>query len=162
MQLSDDSLSANTILYFLRTKFEPEARRFRKRLSTGTLRTDDEADAVLFPWDFRPGNVLIDADGLAALVDWEAPMAAPAALSVTKAEYLVADWYVEHPAAEHEAFRAGYEAVRPYPEIPPVVRALAVVLTAVDSMGTVTNPMYPELDHAQAVTFHRSALASWL
>lgn len=140
--------------------FDPEARRFRKRLSAGTVTTDDSTSAVLFPWDFRPGNALINDDGLAALVDWEAPMAAPAALSVAKAEYLVVDWYVEQPTADHEAFRAGYEAVRPYPDIPPLVRTLAIVLSAVDSTGTVTNPMYPELDRSQAIRFHRSALAA--
>lgn len=143
--------------------FDAETRRLRKRLLSSTGDTLPQPHKpVLFPWDFRPGNALIDADGLTAMLDWEAPKAAPAALSVAKAEYLIADWYVETPAAERNAFRAGYEAVRSYPAIAPIHRVLAVIMSAVDSTGTVTNPMYPELDRPQAIEFHRAALASHL
>ncbi|UIP00356.1 hypothetical protein Hbl1158_03015 [Halobaculum sp. CBA1158] len=39
---------------------------------------------------------------------------------------------------------------------------LAAADTAVDSIGAVTNPMYPELDRKAAVEFHRAALSRTL
>jgi aminoglycoside phosphotransferase (APT) family kinase protein len=47
--------------------------------------------ARLFPWDFRPGNALVADGEVAAVLDWESPLAAVPALSVAKAEYLVAE-----------------------------------------------------------------------
>jgi fructosamine-3-kinase len=126
------------------------------------LLTADPADtapsARLFPWDFRPGNALYAAGDIAAILDWEAPLAAPASLSVAKAEYLVADWYVDDPAPLRDAFERGYETRRAYPEIPSQYRGAAIVDTTVDSTGTVTNPGYPEMDRESSVAFHRRAL----
>ncbi|UIP00436.1 phosphotransferase [Halobaculum sp. CBA1158] len=144
--------------------FDAVATRIRRRLETAATDavrdpTGRASEAVLFPWDLRPGNALVDEDGVAAVLDWESPMAAPAALAVAKVEYLVVDWYLDDPSAERTAFRAGYESVRPYPEVDPLSRALAVADTAVDSTGAVTNPMYPELDREAAVEFHRDALS---
>jgi hypothetical protein len=130
------------------------------------LLTADPAEAApsarLFPWDFRPGNALYAAGDIVAILDWEAPLAAPTALSVAKAEYLIADWYVDEPAPLRGSFRRGYEAQRPYPEIPPRYRAVAIVDTAVDSTGTVTNPGYPEMGREASVAFHRRALEATL
>jgi hypothetical protein len=119
---------------------------------------DPAPPARLFPWDFRPGNALVADGDVRALVDWEAPLAAPPALSVAKAEYLVADWYVGGAAPLRAAFRAGYERERPYPDPDPTHRVAAVADSAVDSRGVVTNPRYPELDRADAVAAHRAAL----
>jgi Ser/Thr protein kinase RdoA (MazF antagonist) len=118
------------------------------------------ARATLFPWDLRPGNALVADGEVTAVLDWEAPLAAAAALSVAKAEYLVADWYVDDPAPLRSAFAAGYNSVRPYPDPEPVHRAAAVADSAVDSRGEVTTPGYPEVDRETAVAFHRRALAS--
>jgi aminoglycoside phosphotransferase (APT) family kinase protein len=112
----------------------------------------------LFPWDFRPGNALVADGEVAAVLDWEAPVAAAPALSAAKAEYLVADWYVEHPEPLRAAFVDGYERHRPYPDVKPAHRVAAIAASAVDSTGTVTNPGYPELPHEEAVAFHLDAL----
>lgn len=114
--------------------------------------------ARLYPWDFRPGNALLADGAIAAILDWEAPLAAPPSLSVAKAEYLVAEWYVDDPEPLREAFREGYRSVRQWPSIPATHRVAAIADTAVDSTGTVTNPRYPELDREHAVAFHRRAL----
>jgi len=119
---------------------------------------DPHMSVSLYPWDFRPGNALLDGETLTAVLDWERPLAAPPALSVTKAEYLVADWYVDDPAPLRAAFREGYRAVRPWPETGPVHRVAAVAATAVDTAGVVTRPSMPELDRDRAVAFHRRAL----
>lgn len=128
--------------------------------------TDPELDqsppARLFPWDFRPGNALVDDRDVAAILDWEAPMAAGPALSAAKAEYLIADWYVENATPLQEAFVDGYEQIRDYPEVKPAHRVAAIAASAVDSTGTVTNPRYPELDKKGAVEFHRGALVDAL
>jgi len=58
---------------------------------------DQSPPARLFPWDLRPGNAVVADGRVTAVLDWEAPMAAAPALSVAKAEYLVADWYADHP-----------------------------------------------------------------
>jgi hypothetical protein len=123
-----------------------------------TAESKTSPPAQLFPWDFRPGNALYAAGDIAAILDWEAPLAAPAPLSVAKAEYLIADWYVDDPEPLRDAFRRGYEAQRPYPEVQPRYRAAAVIDSAVDSTGTVTNPGYPEMDREASVAFHRRAL----
>lgn len=116
----------------------------------------------LYPWDFRPGNAIVDGEELAAVLDWERPLAAGRGLPVAKAEYLIADWYVDDPEPLRTAFREGYESRRPYPEITPTHRIAAVAHTAVDSAGVVTNPGYPEADRGESVAFHRRALSSAL
>jgi Ser/Thr protein kinase RdoA (MazF antagonist) len=126
------------------------------------LRGPIEADAEprLFPWDFRPGNALVADGAVTAVLDWEAPLAAPRSVSVAKAEHLVVDWYV--PASEtgplRRAFREGYESVAPLPTVERAHRAAAVASAVVDSGGTVTNPQYPPVDRDAAVEFHRAAL----
>lgn len=116
----------------------------------------------LFPWDFRPGNALVADGSVTAVVDWEAPLAAAPALSVAKAEYLVADWYVAEPAPLRAAFRAGYDSIRARPTISPAHRAAAIAASAVDAAGRVTNPRYPPVDREAAVAFHRDALETVL
>lgn len=114
--------------------------------------------AHLYPWDFRPGNTLVDGRGITAIVDWEAPLAAPASLAVVNAEYLIADWYGVTPETLRAAFRDGYSSVRPYPEIRPEHRVAAIADSAVDSSGVVTNPQYPELEPTESIAFHRRQL----
>lgn len=123
-------------------------------------RTDPSATPRLFPWDFRPGNALVDSGELAAIVDWEGPLSADPALSYAKAEYLVADWYVPHEQAQRlrSAFRRGYESVREPPAIEAAHRVAAIASTAVDSRGVVTNPRYPPVDREVAIDFHRESL----
>jgi aminoglycoside phosphotransferase (APT) family kinase protein len=120
----------------------------------------ERATPRLFPWDFRPGNAIADGGELAAILDWEGPLAADPALSYAKAEYLIADWYVsrERGARLRAAFRRGYESVRPVPEPAAAHRVAAIASTAVDSRGVVTNPKYPTLGREGAVEFHRAAL----
>lgn len=112
----------------------------------------------LFPWDLRPGNALAVDGEISAVVDWERPMAAPAALAVAKTEYLVADWYVDDPAPLRAAFRDGYAEVRTLPPVRPVHRVVAIADSAVDSHGVVTRPGYPERRGDAATAFHRAAL----
>lgn len=121
---------------------------------------DHGAPARLYPWDFRPGNALVADGTVAAVLDWESPLAAAPALSVAKAEHLVTDWYVDDPAPLRRAFRDGYASVRPVPSVEPVHRVAAVADSAVDSRGVVTNPRYPELDREASTAFHRHALES--
>lgn len=124
----------------------------------GRIAADD--GSRLFPWDFRPGNALVADGGVAAVLDWEAPLAAPRGVSVAKAEHLVVDWYVPLDETEplREAFRDGYESVVPLPPVKRAHRAAAVASAVVDSGGTVTNPRYPPVDRDAAVEFHRAAL----
>jgi hypothetical protein len=119
-----------------------------------------EAEPRLFPWDFRPGNALVADGGVAAVLDWEAPLAAPRGVSVAKAEHLVVDWYVPLDETEllREAFRSGYESVAPLPPVERAHRAAAVASAVVDGGGTVTNPRYPPVERDAAVAFHRAAL----
>ncbi|AXR79934.1 phosphotransferase family protein [Natrarchaeobaculum sulfurireducens] len=114
--------------------------------------------AHLYPWDFRPGNMLVDGGTITAIVDWETPCAASAAVAVAKAEYLIADWYGIAPEALRAAFRDGYSSVRPYPELRPEHQVAAIADSAVDSNGVVTNPLYPELGPTEAIAFHRQQL----
>ncbi|TKX62693.1 phosphotransferase [Halorubrum sp. ASP1] len=119
-----------------------------------------DGDPRLFPWDFRPGNALVADGAVTAVLDWEAPLAAPPGVSVAKAEHLVVDWYV--PADEtgplRRAFREGYESVAPLPAVERAHRAAAVASAVVDGGGAVTNPRYPPVDRDAAVEFHRAAL----
>lgn len=121
----------------------------------------DSPDARLFPWDLRPGNALVSGDEVTAVLDWGEPLAADPALAVAKVEHLVCDWYVDDDRL-HAAFRQGYEAVRPWPDVPRAYRLAAVVASAVDSRGEVTRPRYPELTGEAAVAFHRDRLRAWL
>jgi hypothetical protein len=133
----------------------------RERLR-GALREPFETDGEprLFPWDFRPGNALVADGDVAAVLDWEAPLAAPRGVSVAKAEHLVVDWYVPGDETEplRRAFRDGYESVAPLPAVERAHRAAAVASAVVDGGGTVTNPRYPPVDRDAAVEFHRRAL----
>lgn len=144
----------------LPSEFDPLRERLRDCLQNTSV--PSETRPRLFPWDLRPGNALATDGGVSAVVDWEAPLAADPALAVAKTEYLVADWYVEDPAPLRDAFRRGYEAVRPYPDVRPVHRIAAVADSAVDSRGVVTNPGYPERGRDAAVEFHRAALTAAL
>jgi fructosamine-3-kinase len=124
---------------------------------------DPEAgDPVLYPWDLRPGNALIEDAELSAVVDWGDPLAAPAGLAAAKAEYLTTDWYVADADPLRTAFREGYESVRPYPDVPSIYRLVAVLRSAVDSNGVVTRPRYPEWTGEDAVEFHRSRMRELL
>ncbi|CCQ37141.1 APH family phosphotransferase [Natronomonas moolapensis 8.8.11] len=116
----------------------------------------------LFPWDFRPGNAMIDRGELTAFLDWGDPLAAGAGLSLAKAEHLLVDWYIDDGTALRTAFRDGYTEVRPLPEVGRTERVAAVVDSAVDSDGAVTRPGYPERTGAAAVEFHRRRLRALL
>jgi len=123
---------------------------------------DSNTESRLFPWDFRPGNALIVDGSVTALVDWEAPLAAPPALAVAKSQYLVSDWYVDDPEPLRTAFTNGYTDSRTFPTVRPVHRAAAIAASAVDSTGVVTNPHYPPLDRDGAIAFHLNALEAVL
>jgi Ser/Thr protein kinase RdoA (MazF antagonist) len=124
----------------------------------------ERPSAHLFPWDFRPGNAMLDerTGEVAALLDWGAPLAADPALSLAKAEYLTADWYApdapETADRLREAVREGYAEHRPVPELPRAYRLAAVVRSAYDSNGETTRPGYPERTGEDAVAFHRGQL----
>ncbi|WP_324663722.1 phosphotransferase family protein [Haloarcula sediminis] len=143
----------------LPTEFDPLRERLRGRLRDVTA---DGATPRLFPWDLRPGNALVTDGTVSAVLDWEQPMAAPPALALAKAEYLVADWYVDDPTPLRAAFRDGYEGVRPVPTVDPVHRVVAIADSTVDSRGGVTNPGYPEYGRSESVAFHQTALRSAL
>jgi Ser/Thr protein kinase RdoA (MazF antagonist) len=126
-------------------------------------RLPERPAATLFPWDLRPGNAILDerTGEVAALLDWGEPLAADPALSLAKAEYLVADWYAPDVATAdrvREVFRGGYAGARPVPDVPRVYRLAAVVRSAYDSRGEVTRPGSPEREGEAAVAFHRRHL----
>lgn len=148
----------HTALDRLPPAFDPVRDALSATLSDDTPEAAPEA--TLFPWDFRPGNALAVDGALTAVLDWESPLAATPALSVAKAAYLVADWYVEESAPLRRAFVRGYTDVRPYPNVRPAHRVAAIADSAVDSNGVVTNPRYPVVDRDEAVAIHRNALAS--
>ena len=116
----------------------------------------------LFPWDLRPGNVVVANGRLAAFLDWGDPLAAGAGLSVAKTEYLLADWYLEDGETLRAAFRDGYTSVRSRPEVTRAERLTAVLRSAIDSDGAVTRPGYPERNEDEAIAFHREHLAARL
>ena len=122
----------------------------------------DSPQPRLYPWDLRPGNALVAAGELVAVLDWGEPLAATAGLSVAKTEHLVADWYVDDPTRLRAAFREGYSSVRPLPEPTRRERLIAVLRSAVDADGEVTRPGYPERTGDDAVAFHRNRLEALL
>jgi len=122
----------------------------------------DPGAPVLYPWDLRPGNALIEDGDLSAVVDWGDPLGAPAGLAAAKATYLASDWYVADEEPLRTAFREGYESVRPYPAVPPIYRLVAILRSAVDSNGVVTRPRYPEWTGERAVAFHLSRIENLL
>jgi Ser/Thr protein kinase RdoA (MazF antagonist) len=132
------------------------------------LDTLPAADARLFPWDYRPGNVVVRGDPpeIAAVLDWGEPLAAPAGLSAAKAEFTLADWYLRAPAdvaALREAYRAGYREVRRFPdEAFDAFRLLGMADSAADSHGEVTRPRYPVVEADEAVRFHRERIETTL
>lgn len=126
--------------------------------------------AHLFPWDFRPGNVVVTGTDatVAAVLDWGDPLAAARGLSIAKAEFLLADWYAADDAADRlrTAFRDGYAARLGLPpdfdDTRSLYRLVAVAASAVDAAGEVTRPRFPMVDDAAAVEFHRDHLDALL
>lgn len=118
--------------------------------------------ARLYPWDFRPGNALVEDGQLSSVLDWGSPLSADPALSIAKAEYVIADWYVDRSEPLRTAFERGYEQRRELPQIPSIYRITAVVRSAVDSSGVVTRPGYPERTGREAIEFHLSQLDRYL
>lgn len=124
----------------------------------------------LFPWDFRPGNVIVtDSDAaIAAVLDWGEPLAAGRGLSLAKAEFLLADWYADTDAADRlrAAFLAGYRARISLPDgyerARQVYRLVAIAASAVDAAGRVTRPRFPMVADDDAVAFHCSHLDALL
>jgi len=123
---------------------------------------ENVGDPVLFPWDLRPGNALVENGELSAVLDWGEPLAAPPGLAVAKTDHLLTDWYVQDAEPLRSAFRDGYESVRDYPPVPTVFRLAAVLQSAVDSHGVVTRPRYPEWTGEKAVQFHLDRLRELL
>ncbi|WP_254823495.1 phosphotransferase family protein [Haloglomus halophilum] len=125
-------------------------------------------EARLFPWDYRPGNVVVSGDPpeVAAVLDWGEPLAAHPGLSAAKAEFTLCDWYLRAEAdvaALREAYRAGYREVRPFPEASfDAFRLLGMADSAADSRGEVTRPRYPVVDADEAVAFHRERVTAAL
>lgn len=127
----------------------------------------------LYPWDYRPGNVLLaeeSGDGeIAAVLDWADPLAAHSELSLAKAEFLTADWYADPGLADRlrDAFYEGYRehvdvSASYWGERRLVYRLVALVRSAVDSKGAVTRPRYPMVDEDTAVAFHRRHIGALL
>ena len=136
--------------------------RIRDAVAAAVGRLPASPLATLYPWDLRPGNALVADGAVSAVLDWGEPLAAAPGLAVAKAEHLVCDWYVADSAPLREAFREGYETVRPLPSVPDAYRLVAVVRSAVDGAGVVTRPRYPEVDGEDAVAFHRERIAAVL
>lgn len=140
----------------LPSAFDPLRDRLRERVRT--VAEESPSAPRLFPWDLRPGNALVADGEVTAVVDWEQPLAAPPGLAAAKTRYLTASWYDTDTARLGDAFRAGYESVRPWPTVRPGHRVAAIAASAVDSSGVVTNPGYPPYDRHNSVAFHRAAL----
>lgn len=145
-----------------------------RTLETGISSLPESPTPRLYPWDYRPGNVLIDDDGnevdrIAAVLDWADPLAAHRELSLAKAEFLTADWYADSGLADRlrEAFYVGYRERMPVEEAywdsrRRFYRLIAVVRSAFDSQGDVTLPRYPMVEESAAITFHRRHIEALL
>lgn len=128
--------------------------------------------ARFYPWDYRPGNVLITAQDdpeIAAVLDWGDPLAGHRELSMAKSEYLIADWYADPDLADdlRDAFYRGYRTTSSVPapyfdQRRRLYRLVGIVRSAYDSSGQITLPRYPMLDEAGAATFHRTHLEALL
>lgn len=140
--------------------FDPLRENLREAVNSCTI--PKSPTPVLYPWDLRPGNALIEDGSLSAVLDWGDPLAGPAGLAAAKVCYLTTDWYVADADPLRTAFRNGYASVREYPPIPPIHRLVAVLRSAVDSSGVVTRPRYPEWTGDQAVAFHTTRLEELL
>jgi aminoglycoside phosphotransferase (APT) family kinase protein len=127
----------------------------------------------LYPWDYRPGNVLLAdeeaTESVAAVLDWADPLAAHRELSLAKAEFLTADWYADPGLADRlrEAFYDGYREHLPVPdaywdERRRLYRLIGLVRSAVDSGGDITRPRYPMVDEQTALAFHRRHIGTLL
>lgn len=133
-------------------------------------RLPESPGAHLFPWDFRPGNVIVtETDAtIAAVLDWGDPLAAGRGLSLAKAEFLLADWYADAADADRlrAAFLAGYRTRLSLPDgyerARPVYRLVAIAASAVDAAGDVTRPRFPMVADEDAVAFHRDHLETLL
>lgn len=124
----------------------------------------------LFPWDYRPGNVVVEDATVRAILDWGTPRTAHREFSLAKAEYLLADWYVEADAeaeAVRDAFHEGYRTELSIPaaywtERRRLYRLGAIVRAAYDSKGLVTRPRYPMVPPDDAEQFHAAHLRELL
>lgn len=148
----------------------------RATVADGLDTLPDHPTPRLYPWDYRPGNVLLDADDdgsdrIAAVLDWGDPLAGHRELSLAKAEFLVADWYADPDGAVPErlrdAFYAGYERRMPVADgywggRRRLYRLVGVARSAFDSAGDVTLPRYPTVDEAAAAAFHRGHIEALL
>lgn len=140
----------------------------RTTLDTALDRLPQTPTASFYPWDYRPGNVLVtlaDTPGVAAVLDWGDPLAAHRELALAKSEYLIADWYADPDDAD--ALRAAYhDGYRTTTTIPsgyferrrPLYRLVAITRSAYDSQGEITRPRYPMVDVTDAAAFHRRHL----
>lgn len=143
------------------------------REQIGTAITDglenlpDHPTPRLYPWDYRPGNVLLednDPQGIqiAAVLDWGDPLAAHRELSLAKAEYVIADWYADQTMA-NRLRSALYRGYKTEISIPPaywnerrrIYRLIGIVRSAVDSQGAITRPRSPMVDPETAADFHQ-------
>ena len=112
--------------------------------------------ALLYPWDYRPGNMLVRDGGVEGIIDWGEPRSGPRLLSVAKAEYTFIDWY-DLPELS-DPFYEGYSSIASLEWSEPqrrIARLLGIVRSAVDSNGVVTMPKYPMVNQAEAIRFHR-------
>jgi len=144
----------------------------RDAVHTGIDRLPDQPTPRFYPWDYRPGNVLVagpQGPTIAAVIDWGDPLAAHRELSIANTEYLVADWYADPAAADElrAAYHDGYRATATIPEEyfearRRIYRLTAITRSAYDSQGLVTRPRYPMVDDDAAAAFHRTHLESLL
>lgn len=137
----------------------------RTTVSNHLLDLPDEPPAQFYPWDFRPGNVLVSGPtdpSIVAVLDWGDPLAADPGLSLAKSEYLIADWYAD-PELATDLRTAYYEGYRTTSSIPtnyfeqhrPIYRLVGITRSMYDSDGDITRPRYPMTDEATAAAFHR-------
>jgi fructosamine-3-kinase len=148
--------------------------RIERTLDAGVSSLPSAPTPRLYPWDYRPGNVLLDeretpSDRIAAVLDWADPLAAHRELSLAKAEFLTADWYADPPIADRlrEAFYKGYQERMAVDDgywdtRRRLYRLVALVRSAFDSQGAVTLPRYPMVEEEEALAFHRTHIEAVL